>query len=129
MLDKQGHYYSDLEAKTRWMRFGVQANFDVLSLLTQPACKWSVTLSPQVSAVTTRTKHLAAGYEQEFDGRYYRISRIYRESLDRSTGKVVKRRKRYFFCRKIWQFREKVLTLYPQFQTETCKDVQLHNNT
>lgn len=81
VLDKQGHYYSDLEAKTRWMRFGVQASFDVLSLLTQPACKWSVTLSPQLSAVTTRTRHLATGsssgagsqgkYEQEFSRQWH----------------------------------------------------------
>lgn len=71
VLGKQGHYYRDLEAKTRWMRFGMQANFDVLSLLTKPTCKWSVTLSPQVSAVTTRTKHLATGYEQEFDRQWH----------------------------------------------------------
>ena len=71
VLDKQGHYYSDLEAKTRWMRFGVQANFDVLSLLTKPTTRWSVTLSPQVSAVTTRTKHLADGYEQEFSRQWH----------------------------------------------------------
>ena len=66
VLGKQGNYYRDLEAKTQWMRFGLQANFDVLSLLTKPTTRWSVTLSPQVSAVTTRTKHLATGYEQEF---------------------------------------------------------------
>jgi len=106
-MGQQGHYYRDLEAKTRWMRLGLQANFDVLSLITKSTCKWSVTLSPQVSAVTTRTKHLAAGYEQEFDGRYYRISRIYRESLDRSTGKVVKRRKRYFFAERFGSFGRK----------------------
>lgn len=66
VLGKQGNYYRDLEAKTRWMRFGLQANFDVLSLITNPATRWSVNLSPQVSAVSTRTKHLATGYEQEF---------------------------------------------------------------
>ena len=71
VLDRQGHYYRDLEAKTQWMRFGLQANFDVLSLITQSTCKWSVTLSPQVSAVTTRTKHLATGYEQEFDRQWH----------------------------------------------------------
>ena len=71
VLDKQGNYYRDLEAKTQWMRFGLQANFDVLSLLTKPTCKWSVTLSPQLSAVTTRTKHLATGYEQEFDRQWH----------------------------------------------------------
>ena len=71
VLGKQGHYYRDLEAKTRWMRFGMQANFDVLSLLTKPTCKWSVTLSPQLSAVTTRTKHLATGFEQEFDRQWH----------------------------------------------------------
>lgn len=71
VLGKQGSYYRDLEAKSQWMRFGLQANFDVLSLLTKPTCKWSVTLSPQVSAVTTRTKHLATGYEQEFDRQWH----------------------------------------------------------
>lgn len=71
VLGKQGHYYRDLEAKTQWMRFGLQANFDVLSLITKPTTRWSVTLSPQVSAVTTRTKHLATGYEQEFDRQWH----------------------------------------------------------
>ncbi len=71
VLGKQGNYYRDLEAKTRWMRFGLQANFDVLSLITTPATRWSVNLSPQVSAVSTRTKHLATGYEQEFDRQWH----------------------------------------------------------
>ena len=71
VLGKQGNYYRDLEAKTRWMRFGLQANFDVLSLITKSTCKWSVTLSPQVSAVTTRTKHLATDYEQEFSRQWH----------------------------------------------------------
>lgn len=71
VLGKQGNYYRDLEAKTSWMRFGLQANFDVLSLITKPTCKWSVTLSPQLSAVTTRTKHLATGYEQEFSRQWH----------------------------------------------------------
>jgi len=81
VLGKQGNYFRDLEAKTRWMRFGLQANFDVLSLLTKPTTRWSVTLSPQVSAVTTRTKHLATGRsaegrlqgknEQEFDRQWH----------------------------------------------------------
>ena len=71
VLGKQGNYYRDLEAKTQWMRLGLQANFDVLSLLVKPTCKWSVTLSPQVSAVTTRTKHLATVYEQEFDRQWH----------------------------------------------------------
>jgi len=66
VMGQQGHYYRDLEAKTRWMRFGLQANFDVLPLITKSATKWSVALSPQLSAVSTRTKHLATGYESEF---------------------------------------------------------------
>jgi len=71
ILGKQGNYYRDLEAKTQWMRFGLQANFDVLSLITTPATRWSVTLSPQVSAVTTRTKHTATGYDHEFDRQWH----------------------------------------------------------
>jgi len=71
VLGQQGHYYRDLEAKTRWMRFGLQANFDVLSLITNPATRWSVNLSPQVSAVSTRTKHLATGYDHDFDRQWH----------------------------------------------------------
>ena len=71
VLGKQGYYYRDLEAKTQWMRFGLQANFDVLSLITKPGTRWSVTLSPLVSAVTTRTKHLATDYEQELDRQWH----------------------------------------------------------
>ena len=71
VLGKQGNYYRNLEAKTQWMRLGLQANFDVLSLITKPTTRWSVTLSPQVSAVTTRTKHLATDYEQEFDRQWH----------------------------------------------------------
>lgn len=71
VLGKQGNYYRDLEAKTQWMRFGLQANFDVLSLITNPATRWSVNLSPQVSAVSTRTKHLATGYDHDFDRQWH----------------------------------------------------------
>ena len=71
VLGKQGNYYRDLEAKTQWMRFGLQANFDVLSLITKPGTRWSVMLSPQVSAVTTRTKHIATGYENEFSRQWH----------------------------------------------------------
>ena len=71
VMGQQGHYYRDLEAKTRWMRLGVQANFDVLPLITNLATRWSVNLSPQVSAVSTRTKHLATGYESEFSRQWH----------------------------------------------------------
>ena len=71
ILGKQGNYYRDLEAKTQWMRFGLQANFDVLSLLTKPTSRWSLNLSPQVSAVTTHAKHLATGYDHEFDRQWH----------------------------------------------------------
>jgi len=71
VIDGEGHYYSDINAKTRWMRLGVQGNFNVLSLLTKPASRWSLTLSPQLSAVTTRTRHLATGYENEFSRQWH----------------------------------------------------------
>lgn len=71
VLDKEGRYYRDLEARTQWTRIGVQANVDLLSLITKPGTRWSVTLSPQVSAVTTRTTHLAAGYEQAFGRQWH----------------------------------------------------------
>ena len=71
VIDGEGHYYSDLKAKTRWMRLGLQANFNVLSFLTQSSSNWSLTLSPQLSAVTTRTRHLAGGYDHEFSRQWH----------------------------------------------------------
>ena len=71
VLGKQGHYYRDLKAKTQWMRLGVQANFDVLSLIVTPDTKWSVNLSPQVSLVSTRTKHQAPDYSHDFKRQWH----------------------------------------------------------
>ena len=71
VLGEQGHYYRDLETKTQWMRLGVQANFDVLSLIIASATKWSVNLSPQVSLVSTRTKHQAPGYSHNFNRQWH----------------------------------------------------------
>lgn len=60
----QGAYYRDLTARTLWQRFALQANFDLLSLLADSRCRWSVTLSPQLSAVHTDTELKTA------DGRF-----------------------------------------------------------
>lgn len=71
ILGKQGNYYRDLEAITSWTRLAVQGNFDLLSLLVGPTVPWSVTLSPQLSAVTTLTEHCTDTYSHEFDRQWH----------------------------------------------------------
>lgn len=53
---KSGWYYSDLTASTTWQRFGLQANVDLLPLFIKRGTRWSVRVSPQLSAVHTGTE-------------------------------------------------------------------------
>lgn len=55
VLDEQGWLYHDLGTRTRWGKAALQANFDLLSLLTERGSRWSLSLSPQIAAVTTQT--------------------------------------------------------------------------
>ncbi len=54
VIDKDGWYFSDLETATRWYKFSLQGNFDVLSFVKQNK-HWSLDLSPQISVMNTRT--------------------------------------------------------------------------
>ena len=55
VLDAKGWNYSDLETATKWGKASLQANFDLLSLLTKPGSRWSLNLSPQIAGVFTQT--------------------------------------------------------------------------
>lgn len=56
VLGAEGWYYEDLRTDTQWGKAFLQANLDLLSLVTKPTTRWSLTVSPQIAAVTTRTK-------------------------------------------------------------------------
>ena len=56
VLGETGWYYKDLYNRTQWGKLFLQANFDLLALVTRPESRWSLELSPQLSAVTTRTR-------------------------------------------------------------------------
>lgn len=71
VLGREGYSYSDLTANTSWTRLAVQGNFDLLSLLVAPTVQWSVTLSPQLSAVTTLTEHSTDTYSREYDRQWH----------------------------------------------------------
>lgn len=71
VIDELGHYYRDLRARTTWERLALQANFDVLAAMTANNSCWSLNVSPQLSAVTTQTKHLAEDYDHEFDRQWH----------------------------------------------------------
>lgn len=65
----EGWYYKDLTARTSWQRIGAQVNFDVISLLYKRYTRWSINLSPQLSAVHTSTDIEAAdGNKITFSG-------------------------------------------------------------
>ena len=55
VLDETGWAYEDLRTATQWGKVALQANVNLLSLFTKPGSRWSLNLSPQIAAVTTRT--------------------------------------------------------------------------
>lgn len=66
-----GWYYRDLESLTQWGKLALQANFDLLSLITAPDSRWSLNVSPQISAVTTSTKLITPDKEIQFDRQWH----------------------------------------------------------
>jgi outer membrane protein OmpA-like peptidoglycan-associated protein len=71
VLDEKGWYYRDLLTRTQWGRVALQANVDLLSLVTRPGSRWSLNLSPQISAVTTRTTLTTPDSQAEYAGKAY----------------------------------------------------------
>ena len=65
VLDEAGWYYKDLRTATQWGKAYLPANLDLLSLVTKPGCRWSLNVSPQISAVTTKTTLVAPNKEQQ----------------------------------------------------------------
>ena len=55
VIDKDGWYFDDMTVPTRWFRFAVQGNFDLLSFIKGNE-RWSLDLSPQISVVNTVSK-------------------------------------------------------------------------
>ena len=54
VIDKDGWYFKDLEVATRWYKFALQGNFNLLSFI-KGNTHWSLDLSPQISLVNTRS--------------------------------------------------------------------------
>ena len=71
VLGQNGWYYRDLSTATQWGKAYLQANADLLSLLTKPGSRWSLNVSPQFSAVTTRTRLVATDRELGYDRQWH----------------------------------------------------------
>lgn len=71
VLGETGWYYHELENSTGWGKFAIQANADLLSLVTAPDCRWSLNAGPQISAVTTKTKLIAPDREIAYDRQWH----------------------------------------------------------
>ena len=56
LLDAKGWYYEDLLTRTQWGKLAVQANFDLLTLVSFLDARWSFSLSPQLALVATKTR-------------------------------------------------------------------------
>jgi len=71
VLDGSGAYYADLLTRTQWGKLALQANLDLLSLVTRPGARWSLEVSPQIAAVTTRTRLVKPTGEQSFGRQWH----------------------------------------------------------
>ncbi len=71
VLDEAGWYYKGLRTATQWGKAYLQANMDLLSLVTKPGCRWSLNVSPQISAVTTKTTLVAPNKEQQHPSQWH----------------------------------------------------------
>lgn len=55
LIDEAGWYYKDLQNRTGWCKLALQANVNLFSLFLAPENSWSLNVSPQISAVSTKT--------------------------------------------------------------------------
>ena len=71
VLDETGWYYHDMTNRTGWGCLALQANADLLSLCTDPDCRWSLNVSPQIAAVTTKTRLMTPDKELQYDRQWH----------------------------------------------------------
>lgn len=71
VVGETGWYYHDVVNSTGWGKFAIQANADLLSLVTAPDCKWSLNAGPQIGAVTTKTKLITPDKEIQYDRQWH----------------------------------------------------------
>ena len=71
VVDQTGWYYHDLDTRSQWGKLALQVNANLLSLFTAPDCRWSLNLSPQLSAVTVKTRIIAPDKEIDHDRQWH----------------------------------------------------------
>ena len=71
ILDQEGSYYVDILTKTKWLRMALQANVNLLALFPGVPDCWRVCVSPQLSAVSTKTTHHTERYDQDFSRQWH----------------------------------------------------------
>ena len=70
VLDEPGWYYKDLVTLTQWGRASFQVNLNLIGLFSKDS-RWSLNLSPQIAAVTTKTNLVTPSSQAELAGRNY----------------------------------------------------------
>ena len=71
VLDQNGWYYQDLRTATQWGKVALQANVNLLSLLTKPGSRWALNVSPQIAAVTTHTTLVTPDRQIDHDRQWH----------------------------------------------------------
>ena len=70
VLDEKGWSYHDLATRTKWGKAAFQVNLNLIGLFAKSS-RWSLNLSPQIAAVTTRTNLTTPDSQAQYAGKSY----------------------------------------------------------
>jgi outer membrane protein OmpA-like peptidoglycan-associated protein len=67
VIDQNGVFYRDITAKSKNVKLALQLNIDILKIFAEPCNRFSLTISPQISYINTKTKFDADNFSKKFD--------------------------------------------------------------
>lgn len=71
VIDHNGVFYRDITAKSKNVKLALQLNIDILKIFTEPCNRLSLTISPQISYINTKTKYDADNFSKKFDAQHH----------------------------------------------------------
>ena len=71
VIDQKGDFYKNITTKTNFSKFALQLNIDLLKIFTDPCSRLSLTISPQISYVNTKSKLSSKILSKKFDGQHH----------------------------------------------------------
>ena len=67
VIDQSGDFYKNLTAKTQTAKLALQLNIDLIKIFTEPCNRFSLTIAPQISLVSTKNKLTSDNFKQKYD--------------------------------------------------------------